>query len=208
MNAVITIAYHGQGQAIFDMTLPYWVNHGLPVVVLTPWDDPIKSAFQTVYNGLSSVLGPKARHRIVNNLAWFVASPFDYAIFTEADTICMADQIDFQPGFHGIVHNNGDTRYLRPEYACAPWMLDKESAVKMLDVALNRPDVCERGSDDRFYSGLSFVAEVPMLDYDPIGYAENTITDAKLIPPGTEWIHGIKSKAVLQAVLDWLYGSV
>jgi hypothetical protein len=91
-------------------------------------------------------------------------------------------------------------RYVNP-----PYMLDRESARKILDAARSYPEVREGGYADRFLSALAMLAGVPVMQF-PEGSWSRTDWNMERLEPGMKeslsaaikggckWLHFIKTK--------------
>jgi len=203
----IIILAHGKAQAVFDQHLPLWKKHGLPIVVFSPTDDQVDPRGLSHLNfGTSSKNGPCTVERMRYVIEFVSRSKFDVSVIFEYDSICLKAELTPRSGLHGIVHENKDpVRFMTMRYALAPWMLDRESANKMLAVARTYPDVQEEGCHDRLLSAWAALAGVPILPHPERGFAENTILAPFLDVPGIEgsqWIHGIKYQACLDFILS------
>ena len=137
----------------------------------------------------------------------FIATVYDYAAIFEYDALCLKQKIDVSPGLHGIVQANSEPHiFYTPRYVNSPWIVDRESAMKMLVVAEKYPDLMEGGNDDRYLSALAWVAGVPVLGHHEPGLGRNTITISdwplmeELIQKGAKWLHGVKTEDTLAIV--------
>ncbi len=204
---LVIVAAHGKAQATFDRHLPFWRRHQTLIKVVCPKDDLVKVPpdIELITEGFGQHSGAHSDQRMQRMLE---LAEGRRTIIYEYDSICLEpEKLDLCDGLLGNVHLNTDKRFVAPRYVNPPWSLDGQSTQQMLEVRMRYPDVKEN-FHDRTISALAHLAGVPILDYLPVGYSNDTLTwrdkwgIAEMIGHGGTMIHGIKSERQLQDVLE------
>lgn len=101
MSAIIYYMVHGGRQASANILLPHWERFGIPIVVITPLDDPIAKTKNTHIGwGAKGSDGEAMYLRMIHTLDLFVQSGADNALLVEFDCMCLhfiktKEQFDF-----------------------------------------------------------------------------------------------------------------
>lgn len=217
MSAIIYYMVHGDRQSSADVLLPHWERFGIPIVIVTPEDSPIAPTKHThVGWGKKGSDGDAMYLRMIHILELFVKSPHSHALLVEFDCVCRLPEITFRNGLHGIpqVRPYDDVwKFMADRYVNPPYMIDGASAMKILAVAKEYPDVREGGYADRFLSALAMLAGVPVLQY-PEGSWSKTDWNMERLEPGMKeslrtaakngckWYHFIKTREQFDFVMS------
>lgn len=204
---------HGREQATFDRHLPFWEAHKLPILVVSPEDDPVKTRHQMLLTARASHSGDEALGRLKCMIEALCRTTFRYHLIFEYDSICLdPERVKFQPGLYGNLFKNLDgkeiSNFMAWIYPNPPWLVDINSLRKMRNV-MNEYPISEHGFADRFLAALAVCAGVPILHHIPRGYSRAPLELGahwkelkQAISKGGRMIHGIKTESVLNRVVE------
>lgn len=204
---VVVIA-HGNGIAAFKRHEKFWQAHKVPLLVICPENDPVKSVHETCKVAEAGHSGEQAARRLGDMLYLLAARPWDHCIIYEYDSFLLEPKLPEPCGFYGIAFRNQEApKFMAPTYVNPPWYVDRKSFDGIVSKARSYPTVKELGYADRFLSALAFLAGVPILPFEPAGYSKGTLTFNDL--PQLEMMikhhkcyafHGVKQEWVLRAI--------
>lgn len=210
MSAIIYYMTHSGRAAESKFLLPHWERFGIPIVVVTPHNSEIPhTKHGHIAWGEPGPMGDPMYLRILNILGSFVHSTAEFALLVEFDCMCLLDNITFRNGLHGtpqLRHYEHAVEFMAERYVTPPYMLDRNSALKMLAVAAEYPEVKEGGYADRLMAALANLAGVPVLGFPEGSWSklmpkvEELGLDMKrelstAVDMGVKWFHFIKTKA-------------
>lgn len=218
MNTITVVSAHGQGMAAYQRHFQYWDADGTGngLIVISPENDPVLCTqgyrCETVWHGKAEHNGRESWKRFQRIIESLKDRNWDWCVMHEYDSFCLDPKLPEHPGFYGNLWENRESpKYMAPRYANPPWTFDHDSFDKMAAVAAKYPGIYENGEADRYWSALAFMANVPILPYDPPGFSRGLIDEKKktiqalrkAIYAGAYAIHGVKSKWALAAVEEF-----
>lgn len=211
MKTQIVVSSYAGAAPVFDALKPYWLAHKSPILVGSPENDKHLTEFENVYLEASSHHGPSSTRRMRRLFKLLGEREWDNCIIFEYDSFFLKPFTQIHRGFHAILFENQESpKYMAPRYGLPPWSFDRLSFDKMLQVMNDFPSIYENGYDDRFICALAFLANIPVLSYDPPGYASDTLKPHHLddlkkhVQSGTTAIHGVKQEWMLRAIESFL----
>lgn len=199
------------------LLLKHWGRFDIPIVVFTPKNSGIpQTKNMHVEWGDCGPMGEPMYTRIIHALEMMVDSQDDHALFVEFDCMCLLPHITWRNGLHGSIqlrYYEHALQFMAERYVTPPYMLDRNSAIKMLAVAKEYPEVQEGGYADRLLSALANLAGVPIQDFPERSWSKLTVDPERLTPPmklsldiaasqGVKWYHFIKTKEQFDFVLS------
>jgi hypothetical protein len=218
MTFSVTVLGHGGAQDAFDRHVPLWrgLNSGTCVsIIISPEDDPLDTT-RTWRSARHKLLGPS--HRAGPGWAvrflWLFetlqnTTDCSHHLIFEYDSVCLSPDVPAQTGLSAIPMANTDlARFLAPRFSPPPWLIDHHSLQAIRRVALKYPDVTEEGFGDRLMAAWAYLASVPILAFQPPGYADERIDihdPAKMraldqtLRRGGRLFHGFKDAETLEA---------
>jgi hypothetical protein len=122
--------------------------------------------------------------------------------------MCLLDKITFRNGLYGTPQTrpyDDVWKFMADRYVNPPYMLDRESARKILEAARSYPEIREGGYADRLLAALAMLAGVPVMQF-PEGSWSRTDWNMERLDPGmkeslgnairsgSKWLHFIKTK--------------
>lgn len=207
MSLQVVVITHDDGIAAFQRHEKYWKAFDSPILVVTPKGSKGKYDHETLAIGKAgracgdSIVRLQALFDNLSNRNW------DRCVIYEYDSFSIKAELTSDPGLFGIVFRNDQSpQFMAPRYANPPWSFDRPSFDRMREKAASYR-FNEYGEADRWISALAFLAGVPILDYQPLGFSRNTISAAD-IPSlmdaikqrGATQFHGVKQEWVLRAI--------
>ena len=203
MNPACFIFGYGGGQNVLDINMPLFEWLGLPIYVCCPANDLLQSKYPIIANGESSYIGPKSVERMRLHLKSILKTGHDFALVCEADSFPLTKEINWTNGLQGIVHYNLEyIRFMALRFALPPWIIDRESIERLVEVTERYPDIQEEGYDDRLLAAWAMHANIPILGYKPRGFAKDLLTPSdfgeiyQAYSEGVRFFHGIKTLEV------------
>lgn len=185
------------------MNLPLFERHDVPILVITPEDDPLKTEHEQVSMGFASHSGEFAWRRL-RLLLKEMASRDDVEHFAllEYDSFFLTKKIPMTVGLCGLVQTSHDADFFALKFPNPPWTMD-DLTVKRFHASAEGNLICkERGFADRYWAALAEITDTAMLDYDPPGFTRNTIEEKDLpmvnrhLGAGAFAFHGVKTRVV------------
>lgn len=189
--------------------LKHWERFGIPIVVCTPKNSEIEPT-RHLHDawGDCGPLGEPMYSRIIHILESFLMTCYSHALLVEFDCMCLLDRITFRNGLYGtpqLRYYDHALQFIAERYVTPPYMIDRKSALAMLDVARAYPDVQEGGHADRLLAALATLAGVPIMGYPEGSWSklvngpENLDTEMQVelgiaVRNGIKWFHFIKTK--------------
>lgn len=210
MSAIIYYMTHSGRSAESKFLLPHWERFGIPIVVVTPKNGEIPQTRHTHEAwGDSGPMGDPMYFRILHILEMFLETNYEFALLVEFDCMCLLDKITFRNGLYGTLqlrYYEHALEFMAERYVTPPYMLDRNSARKMLAVATEYPEVKEGGYADRLMAALANLAGVPVLGFPEGSWSKLMPNVEELYPDmqaelrravtsGVKWFHFIKTKA-------------
>lgn len=195
----------------FRLTLPHWQKFEQPILLATPWDQPVAADLPMIWIGPGGYAGPSSvdRWRNLLPILALMSRAYDGFALVEYDSVCLLDELPMPVGLRGIEGHGSCEGFFAPRYLVPPWTVDSESLVRIArESKLTTNPRFEGGWDDRMLAAWATFAGVPILAYDHPGYhwepgdGEGKLAQAVL--SGVKWIHNIKSARTLEVVLDAL----
>lgn len=213
VHALTSVIAHGKAKDTFFRHLPIWKTYDQPIEVWCPVDDPIPQSECDIpinYVGMAEHCGPQAHLRLATMLSVLSRSDYDYHLIFEYDSLSLCPNIQWAPGFRGVLFANLErSRFFGKLYANPPWMMDAMTLRAMEATARRHPNVREEGFADRYLSALSILAGAKVQAFDPPGFSRAPIdlpelpAMKKAIDMGATMIHGVKSGWVLEAAQEF-----
>jgi hypothetical protein len=206
---VVIHAWKG-GQEIFDMLLPYWEAHNLPILVVCPSDSIVETRHPLFLAGPHGQAGEATFIRWRNEVGYLWRQPFDAWVIFEYDSLCLDPKLTVLPGLRGIIADNLEgSRFMCDRYVIPPWTFDRETLGKLHKASLDHPEVNEWGYDDRILAAWAKLGGVPMFDHVLVFHAPGggstimpeqyeALRDA--VRAGATMFHGIKSRECLDVI--------
>lgn len=189
--------------------LPLWQKHGEQIKFISPANARFTlPGHENIYWG-DRGYGPGAGYQfqwILNDIAHHGPG-----IIYEYDAFCLEPAKEpLPPGLWGNVNFIPDAKFIAMRYATAPWAIDSQSAATILEASKQYFDL-GYWENDRVLCSWAQIAGVPLLSFQGNGYTRNTLFESDMadiakIKPCPRWIHGVKTKPVLEMILK-LYAS-
>lgn len=211
MTAIVVVAHPGVNE-IIHLHEPFWRKTGLPIIGV----DHVGGGC-TWANGNPFALqigGPpdSKKHRWVDRfleiINWCtVHTNYDDFLITEYDGVIVRKPPAHPGGIVGTLAGHKSDGFLAKSFYHCPWWMDRPSAEDFLRRARIMLDfnLSEHGFIDRFLGAYGELYGVPIQQMNT--YSRNTIEspeeieDArKAVAENCWFIHGIKSKEVLDAI--------
>ena len=210
MNFELIIISCRAQQEIFERHLPLWTAVCPNIVVLSGITDFPETRFPILkaskMPGSAGMGGAQRTFALLNH-----AAHNDFTIAFETDSICLHSELSWGPlrrGLTGIGSFNQPETFMATRYLGPPWILDELSARRMLEKWREYPDVYEEGWMDRLLSALATLAGVPQFNHREPCFTRGTIGPDhysaldKALAGGAKWFHGVKTKEVLDGILN------
>ena len=210
MNTQIVINAWGGDQRTFDMLMPYWEAHQLPILVTHPYNSAVKTRYPTFVSGPREQGGIGAHTRWVSEIQYLWTQPYDaWAIF-EYHSLLLQRDVPILSGLRGIIADNIQGKaFMCDRYVIPPWTFNRESLGKIIQAMKDHPEIYEGGNDDRLLCAWAQTGGVPVLDHEHPFHAPgggSTILPTQYqalresVKAGAVFIHGIKSKETLDVI--------
>lgn len=208
MNLQVVIMAHGNGVAAFRRHEKYWLAHKAPILVCCPENDQVETVHEKLVIGKAEHGGAQAALRLQWLMSDLSRRQWGRCIIYEYDSFLLTPKLPEHRGFYGICFANAESpKYSAPIYANPPWYFDRDSFDGMKAKGDDYPGFVEGGYADRYFSGLAYLAGIPVSDYSPPGYSRGIIDGGVLIEAERAIkqnhcyaFHGIKQEWVLRAI--------
>lgn len=188
-----------------------WERLRLPITVVCPEDNPIKTRHALVKIGSRQHHGDAAIDRFIKILDLAVGTGFPFILFNEYDSL--AYKIPFSmkttPGLHGFVWTDGDPRngFKGRYFIHPPLFMDIETADRIIESAIKWKALgTERGFWDRWIGMVCEKGEIPMHTTEAHHFSRNTIEQGHIgmlvnaLGKGANWFHGVKNKETFDLI--------
>lgn len=208
MSLQVVIIAHGNGIAAFKRHEKFWLMHDVPLLVCCPENDPVETTHEKLVIGKAEHGGAQAALRLQGLMVELNRRQWNRCIIYEYDSFLLAPKLPQHRGFYGICFGNAESpKYSAPIYANPPWYFDRDSFEAMKAKSEAYPGFVEGGYADRYFSGLAYLAGVPVSDFEPPGYSRGLIQAEHLTEVENAIkqhhcyaFHGIKQEWVLRAI--------
>jgi len=199
---------HAGTEPIIERLTPFWALMGQPLIFVSPVDSRVKTPHVNVYIGGNGHHVPGSGERLDWILGTTVAGPDQSCYIFEYDSFCIRKPEIKGKGLYGITFKCGPYDILAQRYAIHPWILDRDSALKILVKARKYPFMGDWFMD-RMMCGWAQLAGVPLIGTYGQAYGCREITEVKLKhierlyeTHRLNWFHGIKNAAIVDAILN------
>lgn len=209
-STLLIVLAHQQVQGIFNHHLPLWERMGMDLVVLTPKDAPIVHRNRLMM-GKAGYADPNMAERAWRLLQFCSTLNYDGYVICEYDSFCLSKSVPLISGFNGIYVRSTDPpgRFIADAYLLPPWTIDRDTASRMLNVAVRSSYIYEGGWTDRLFAAWAQRAGIGLgglrgfgADTIRMDRHEEQLNDA--LRKGAKWIHGVKDDAALKYLEPWL----
>jgi hypothetical protein len=201
VNNLIIIHAHGNPQSTFDLNVGSWENRGIGVVLVSPENSPVRTSHVQMCLGRAENRGRDYLARCRKMIA--LAATADLSVLAEDDTLCLLEQIKWEPGLHcPVMPNLEGARFLTRTYPGYPFMLDRDTAKALLKADVDNPTLSEETYGDRWNSAMAMKAGIELQPFSEGWFVRNTITTddypalEEALRSGCGWIHGVKDKHI------------
>lgn len=189
----------------------YYCATGIPIIGVTPSDEPasFKEGVPVIYAGKAGHHGPDAIARLQNAYRALLQTPYMNFALLEYDCVIFREDIVFP--VEGIMSNimfSNDPAFQEKKFPHGMWTMSRHTMSMLLRTMEEHPEVAESGMGDRYIAVIARLAGVPLL-HEPKSYSRNSLDKPEFIVQarealknGAKWIHGIKTKEQLDAVLS------
>lgn len=149
-NMLVAVSAYAGDKHQVENALPQYLHHGVPVVVFSPEDQPIKSVscpeVECRQAGLAGWIGPHTLERQVLFFKLLVDYPQDWFLFNDADSVCLAPQLpEYVFGSTSLfccnlVTDTNPGPSLLPKLACQPpFFFHRKVLLQMIEGARRGP---------------------------------------------------------------------
>ena len=216
---VVVHCYAGD-QALVEATLPLYLHHGCPVLILSPEDSPVRIANPEVVCQTAGKAGWKGPHTTERQVAhWKIAAalPARYYLLHDSDSVCLTPELPAylrEPGTdlwcnvlcHEVEHETTDEPNFVPPYFVSRSVLLR--MIERADALIVNDDGAEWAHDGRNAIDGLYVTVAKHL-----GLIVHTFPDgATTWPPSTQnlgrdvargarFVHGFKDRWTLDHLL-------
>ena len=210
---LVVVNAWGGGQSIFEMLLPYWEDHNLPIIVACPWDSQVETKHDKFLSGPQQQAGAGTFTRWRNTMAFLNHIQYDGYVIFEYDSVCLDPVIEVKPGLRGLVADpildEQRGRFMCDKYAIYPYTMGRETVERLYAAMSQHPEIYEDGYDDRLLCAWAKAGGVELHDHDRPFHAPGggaTITPGQFpalrqaVLDGACWIHGIKHRETLDVI--------
>jgi hypothetical protein len=207
MSLLVVIIAHEHGIAAFRRHEKFWLAHKAPLLVVAPEGDDLKTRHEVLAVRGAQQHGTETVQRLHILFDSLAKRSWSQCMIYEYDSFSLDGALPAGRGFYGVICRNDESpKFMAPRYANPPWCFDRMSFDEMNQKRLAFPALYEDGEGDRWLSALAFLANIPILHYNPSGFTRGTIQSQdlpeieKAIYKGTRMIHGVK--------FEWLLGAI
>ena len=149
-NTLIAVSAYAGDLSQVETNLPVYLHHGCPVMVLSPSDAPITSISDSSvhcrWEGKAGWIGPHTLERQRRFLEILLATPQEFFLFHDADSVCLSPEIPrylyAEPNtiWSNIVQDTNPGPSHLPKLALQPpYFLSRNSIRGLLTAAMNPP---------------------------------------------------------------------